>query len=85
VPQEDARDQGQDEAGCAEYLAQPPVRAGGVPLVEQFVQDLGDPVVDRVAEMGQELFLGFHGEALGIGLRARRRGPGCRQSAIRLP
>jgi hypothetical protein len=29
----------------------------GVPLVEQFVQDLGDPVVDRVAEAGQEFLV----------------------------
>src|SRR5579872_5736137 len=67
VPQEDARDQGQDEADRAEYLGQPPVRAGGVPLFEEFVQDLSDPVVDRVAEAGQELFLGPHGEGLSAG------------------
>jgi hypothetical protein len=30
----------------------------GVPLVEQFVQDLSDPVVDRVAETSQELLAG---------------------------
>lgn len=44
-----------------------PVRAGGVPLFEQFVQDLGDPVVDRVAERRQELFLALHGQGLSAG------------------
>jgi hypothetical protein len=33
----------------AEHLGHPPVRTGGVRLFGQFVQDLGDPVVDRVA------------------------------------
>jgi len=30
----------------------------GVPLFQQFVEDLGDPVVDHVTEPGQELFVG---------------------------
>src|SRR5579862_7490359 len=42
-------------------------RAGRVPLFEEFVQDLSDSVVDRVAEAGQELFLGPHGEDLSAG------------------
>jgi hypothetical protein len=31
--------------------------ARGVPLLEQFVYDLGDPVIDRVAEAGQEFLV----------------------------
>jgi hypothetical protein len=38
VPDEDARDQGQDEAGRAEHLGHPPARTGGVRLFEQFVR-----------------------------------------------
>jgi hypothetical protein len=34
-----------------------PVLARGVPLLEQFVYGLGDPVVDRVAEAGQEFLV----------------------------
>jgi hypothetical protein len=67
VPQEDARGQGEDEGEGTEYLGQPPVRMRGVPLVEQFVEDLGDPVVDRVAETGQELLAGLDAEDLGAG------------------
>jgi hypothetical protein len=33
------------------------VLARGVPVLEQFVYDLGDPVVDRVAEAGQEFLV----------------------------
>jgi hypothetical protein len=47
VPQEDARGQGEDEGDRPEYLGQTAARMRGVPLVEQFVQDLSDPVVDR--------------------------------------
>jgi hypothetical protein len=31
--------------------------ARGVLLLEQFVYDLGDPIVDRVAEAGQEFLV----------------------------
>jgi hypothetical protein len=34
-----------------------PCRPGGVPLLQHFVYDLGDPVVDRVAEAGQEFLV----------------------------
>ena len=67
MPQEDARGQGEGEGEGTEYLGQPPVRMRGVPLVEQFVQDLGDPVVDRVAETGQELLAGLDAEDLSGG------------------
>jgi hypothetical protein len=33
------------------------VLARGVPLLQHFVYDLGDPVVDRVAEAGQEFLV----------------------------
>lgn len=65
MPQEDARGQGENQGDRTEYLGQPPVRMRGVPLVEQFVQDLGDPVVDRVAETGQELLARLSGSACG--------------------
>jgi hypothetical protein len=41
----------EDEADRADVSARP-VLARGVPLLDQFVYDLGDPVVDRVAEAG---------------------------------
>ena len=60
------------------------MRMRGVPLVEQFVQDLGDPVVDRVAETGQELLAGPDVEDLSAGpgraggwRRLPARMPGC--------
>jgi hypothetical protein len=57
VPQEGARRQGgEDEADRTDVSARP-VPARGVPLLEQFVYDLGDPVVDRVAEAGQEFLV----------------------------
>jgi len=46
--------------------------ARGVPLLEQFVYDLGDPVVDRVAEAGQE-FLVRRQVRVGPGRAAGRR------------
>ena len=59
MPQEDARGEGEDEGEGTEYLGPLPVRMRDVPLVEEFVQDLGDPVVDRIAETGQELLAGL--------------------------
>jgi len=35
----------------------PGLQTRGVPLLEQFVYDLGDPVVNRVAEAGQEFLV----------------------------
>ena len=54
MPQESARRQGgEDEADRTDVSARP-VPARGVPLLQHFVYDLGDPVVDRVAEAGRE-------------------------------
>jgi len=67
VSQEDARGQGEDKGDCTQNLRQPPVWMRSVPLIEQFVQDLGDPVVDRIAETGQELLAGPDVGDLGTG------------------
>jgi hypothetical protein len=57
VLQENARRQGgEDEADRTDVSARS-VLARGVPFLEQFVYDLGDPVVNRVAEAGQEFLL----------------------------
>ena len=58
------------------------MRMRGVPLVEQFVQDLGDPVVDRVAETGQELLAGLDAEDLSAG---PGRAGGWRRLPARMP
>jgi hypothetical protein len=48
------------------------VPARGVPLAKQLVYDLGDPIVDRVAEAGQEFLIRRRVRA-GSGWAATRR------------
>src|SRR5579871_6493724 len=52
----DARAAG--EAHIVEQPRWPRTAAPQVPFVKELVQDLGDTVVDRVAEAGQELLVG---------------------------
>jgi hypothetical protein len=58
VPEQDAYAQGQEEAENAESAGKPPTWALGVSLGENVVEDLGNPVVDRVAEPAQDVVLG---------------------------
>jgi hypothetical protein len=58
VTQEDAYAQGEKEAENAKGAGKPPTWALGVSLGEHFFQNIGNPVVDRVAEPGQEFVLG---------------------------
>jgi hypothetical protein len=55
VPQHDAGRHGQQQRGQQQRGLQPrPAQLGG-PLVQQLVDDLGDPVIEYVAELGREL------------------------------
>jgi hypothetical protein len=58
VPQQDAYAQGDEEAENTEGTGKPPMWALGVSLGEHFLEDIGNPVVDRVAEPGQDFILG---------------------------
>jgi hypothetical protein len=57
VPQEDGYAQREEEAEHAQGAGKPPMWALGVSLGEHFFEDIGNPVVDRVAEPGQDFVL----------------------------
>jgi hypothetical protein len=55
VPQHDAGRRGEQQRGQEQHGPQPrPAHLRG-PLVEQLIEDLGDPVIEHVAELGHEL------------------------------
>jgi hypothetical protein len=55
MPQHDAGRHGHQQRGQQQRGPQPgPAQLRG-PLVEQLVDDLGDPVIEHVAELGREL------------------------------
>jgi hypothetical protein len=55
VPQHDAGRHGEQQRGQEQHGPQPrPAQLRG-PLVEQLIDDLGDPVIEHVAELSHEL------------------------------
>ena len=58
MPEQDAHAQGEKQAENGEGTGQPMMWPLGVSLGEHFVEDLGNPVIERVAETGQEVVPG---------------------------